>query len=143
MNAQHRASAVFFANAGVITMNFGQAVNSYFRKYVTFTGRASRPEYWYAYLFSMILILVATLLDFSMMVEYSAISDGGMAPSFFTSLITLALFFPSLTVGVRRLHDTNRSGWWMLLILVPLAGIIALIVFFCQRGTDGTNRFGD
>ncbi len=124
-------------------MNFGQAVNSYFRKYVTFTGRANRPEYWYAYLFSMILILVATLLDFSMMVEYSATNNSGMAPSFFTSLITLALFFPSLTVGVRRLHDTDRSGWWMLLILVPLVGVIALIVFFCQRGTDGTNRFGD
>lgn len=124
-------------------MNFGQAVNSYFRKYVTFTGRASRPEYWYAYLFSMILILVATLLDFSMMVGYSTISDGGMAPSFFVSLITLALFFPSLAISLRRLHDTDRSGWWMLLILVPLFGVIALIVFFCQRSSDGTNRFGD
>jgi uncharacterized membrane protein YhaH (DUF805 family) len=67
----------------------------------------------------------------------------GMADmSPFNNLFTLALLIPSLAVGARRLHDTGRSGWWQLIHLVPLVGQIVLIVFWCQRGTEGANRFG-
>jgi uncharacterized membrane protein YhaH (DUF805 family) len=55
----------------------------------------------------------------------------------------LALFLPTLAAGVRRLHDTDRSGWMMLIVLIPLVGPIILIVFLCQRGTEGANRFGE
>lgn len=123
-------------------MNFGQAVNSYLRKYATFRGRASRAEYWYAYLFCSILILLAAIFDISLIAKFFTLHSAEEAPSLFVSLVTLALFFPSIAISVRRLHDTERSGWWLLLILVPIVGTIALIVFFCQRGTEGTNRFG-
>ncbi len=57
-------------------------------------------------------------------------------------LVSLALILPSIAVGVRRLHDTDRAGWWYLLVFVPLIGFIVLIVFWCQQGTQGRNRFG-
>lgn len=124
-------------------MNFNFAVNSFLRKYVTFAGRASRAEYWYAYLFCSILWLLATLLDFSLVVQILTVDETANAPTILSSLVGLILFFPSLAAAVRRLHDINRSGWWLLIIFVPLIGVIALIAFFCQRGTAGANRFGD
>jgi uncharacterized membrane protein YhaH (DUF805 family) len=60
----------------------------------------------------------------------------------FNLIASLGLLLPGIAVGVRRLHDTERSGWWMLLILIPLVGAIVLIVWFCTRGTIGQNRFG-
>lgn len=125
-------------------MNFTQAVNNFLRKYVVFTGRASRSEYWYAYLFYAIMVVLAMIGDFSLTIQTLTVDSNVEAPiTFLSSLIGVILFFPILTVAIRRLHDTNRSGWWLLMIFVPLIGVIALIVFFCQRGTEGTNRFGE
>jgi uncharacterized membrane protein YhaH (DUF805 family) len=105
------------------------------KKYATFDGRARRKEYWMFVLFNF---LIAFLLAF---VEGML----GIAPytdtSVLGSLYSLFVLIPSVAVSVRRLHDTDRSGWWLLLAVVPLANI-ALLVFFIQEGTRGTNQYG-
>jgi uncharacterized membrane protein YhaH (DUF805 family) len=108
-------------------MSFTEAINSCFRQYVGFSGRAPRSEFWYFQLFAVLLGIGAAILD-----PTGAI--GG--------LISLALLLPSLAVSVRRLHDTNRSGWWILIGLIPLIGIILLIVWWASRGEPHSNRFG-
>jgi uncharacterized membrane protein YhaH (DUF805 family) len=113
-------------------MDFGQAIKICLNKYATFTGRAQRSEYWYFFLFMVIVNIVASVLD-------SAIF--GDVPVLYL-IATLALIVPSIAAGVRRLHDTDKSGWWLLLGLIPVVGAIVLIVFFCQRGTVGPNQFG-
>ena len=113
-------------------MGFGDAISTCFSKYATFTGRAVRPEYWYWVLFN---VLVAIGLGIIQVVSGPTIG--------FTlrALFNLAVLVPSLAVGVRRLHDTDHSGWWILLSLVPVVGWIILLVWYCQRGTPATNRF--
>ena len=102
-------------------------------KYATFSGRARRKEYWLFFLFITVVGLVASGID-------ALLGFVEMGP---VNLIwSLAVLLPSLAVGARRLHDTGRSGWWLLLYLVPLIGWIVLIVFFCLRGESGMNRFG-
>ncbi|KFG70191.1 DUF805 domain-containing protein [Microvirga sp. BSC39] len=113
-------------------MDFAQAIRTGLNKYATFTGRAQRSEYWYFFLFLMITNIVASVLD-------SVIF--GDIPVLYL-IATLALIIPSIAAGVRRLHDTDKSGWWLLLGFIPLVGAIVLIVFFCQRGTVGPNQFG-
>ena len=108
-------------------MSFIDAVNSCFRQYVGFSGRASRSEFWWFTLFGLLVGLAAALVD----------PTGTIGV-----LLSLALFLPSLAVSVRRLHDTGRSGWWLLIGLVPIAGLIVLIVFFVMRGDPGANRYG-
>jgi len=114
------------------SMDFGQAIKTCLNKYATFSGRAQRSEYWYFFLFMMIVNIVASVLD-------SAIFED---LPIFALLATLALLVPSISVSVRRLHDTDRSGWWLLLGFIPVVGVIVLIVFFCHRGTAGSNQFG-
>jgi uncharacterized membrane protein YhaH (DUF805 family) len=111
-------------------MNFGQAITSGFSNYVGFAGRAARSEYWYWVLFA-ILGGVA-----------SRIIDAGLGLYLVNPLFDLAILLPSLAVGIRRLHDLDRTGWWILLWLIPLVGTIILIIWFCSRGTTGPNRFG-
>ncbi len=120
-------------------MNFQTAVATCFRNYVTFSGRASRPEYWYFFLFSILVSLGLSIVDTAMFgpVEGMGGSNGPLA-----GLFSLAIFLPSLAVGARRLHDSDRSGWWLLLVLIPVLGFLVLIYFFVQPGTDGPNRFG-
>jgi uncharacterized membrane protein YhaH (DUF805 family) len=113
-------------------MDFAQAVKTCLNKYATFSGRAQRSEYWYFFLFMVIVNIVASVLD--------SIIFGDMPVLYLIS--TLALIVPSIAAGVRRLHDTDKSGWWLLLGLIPFVGAIVLIVFFCQRGTVGQNQFG-
>ena len=102
-------------------------------KYATFSGRARRKEYWLFTLFiaigSFIAIFIDSMLGFS---EFNLV--------YF--IWSLAMLFPILAVGIRRLHDTGRTGWWLLLTLFPLIGGIVLTVFFCLRGEAGANRFG-
>jgi uncharacterized membrane protein YhaH (DUF805 family) len=97
---------------------------------VDFTGRALRSEYWYWILGIVIISVVLSIID---------ISIGTQVLSYLFSLATL---LPGLAVGARRLHDTDRSGWWLLLGLIPLVGAIILIVWFATEGTSGPNRFG-
>lgn len=106
-------------------MNFIDAVKTCFRKYVVFEGRATRPEYWWFVLFVFCGFIVLRLIWFPL----SLIFD-------------LAIVLPHLAVGARRLHDTDRSGWWLLIGLVPLIGAIVLLVWFCQESDTGANRFG-
>jgi uncharacterized membrane protein YhaH (DUF805 family) len=116
-------------------MGFGGAIATCFRKYVDFTGRARRAEYWWFVLFYCLLIGALTIVDVMVM---SARAGGGVL----SSLASLALFLPTLAVAVRRLHDTDRTGWWVLIGFIPLIGWIIYLVFVCQRGTEGPNRFG-
>jgi uncharacterized membrane protein YhaH (DUF805 family) len=113
-------------------MNFGQAIKTCLNKYATFSGRATRSEYWYFFLFLVIVNIVASVLDPTIF---------GDMPVLYL-IATLALLVPSIAAGVRRLHDTDKAGWWLLVGLIPVIGTIVLIVFFCQRGSVGTNQFG-
>jgi uncharacterized membrane protein YhaH (DUF805 family) len=113
-------------------MNFQQAIRSVFANYVNFKGRAPRSEFWYWQLFLLVGGVVAELFDYGT----------GFRISAFSTLFWLATVIPDIAVYVRRLHDTDRSGWWLLLFFVPLIGAIVLIVWFCTRGTEGYNRFG-
>jgi uncharacterized membrane protein YhaH (DUF805 family) len=116
-------------------MSFVEAVQAGFRNYVKFSGRASLYEVWYWVLFTIVGGVIAAVLD--ALFFWSASSNTPLGSVF--ALVTL---LPSIAVVVRRLHDTDRSGWWYLLILIPLVGIIILIVWCIQRGTPGDNRFG-
>jgi len=118
-------------------MDFQQAIQSGFSNYANFNGRAARSEFWYWQLFVTIGGLAGELLD--LVVSYGVLDIGGSPLSI---LFWLATFIPNLAVMVRRLHDTDRSGWWLLLFFIPLIGPIVLIVWWCTRGTSGYNRFG-
>ncbi|HEX8096067.1 DUF805 domain-containing protein [Jatrophihabitans sp.] len=111
-------------------MSFAAAIRSVFSKYVTFSGRARRSEFWWFALFSVIVSVVA------------AIIDSAMGSSVVEAIVGLALLLPSLAVTVRRLHDTGRSGWWILIGLIPLIGAIVLLVFEVKDSQPGENKYG-
>ena len=102
------------------------------RNYTNFSGRARRKEYWYFLLMQIILIIIAMVLD-TIIFD----SDVGL----FYLVVALGLFLPGVAVTIRRLHDTNHSGWWFLISLVPLIGIV-LIVFLVRETKFETNRWG-
>ncbi len=105
-------------------MNFGQAISTCLSKYATFSGRATRPEYWWFFLFQVLLSIVT---------------------SFFGELVnmltSLALLLPAIAVGARRLHDIGRSGWWQLIALTVI-GILVLIYWAVQPSAEGPNKYG-
>ena len=115
-------------------MNFTQAISSGFQNYVGFSGRAARSEYWYWTLFAILVSIVTGVLDLLIFPNLEFISP-------LNSLAGLALFLPGLAVTIRRLHDLDRTGWWVLLVLTVI-GIIVLLAWFCMRGTVGPNRYG-
>ncbi len=117
-------------------MSFNQAVRLCFQKYVTFSGRARRAEYWWFILFLLIGGTVASILD-SVLFGASVENVGILG-----ALFNLATFLPSLAVAARRLHDTDRTALWLLIAFIPLIGWIVLLIFFIIPGTSGTNRFG-
>jgi len=114
-------------------MTFQDSIRTVLSKYATFTGRAGRPEYWWWVLGVLLAALVASLLDWMIFGPDTAI---------FRGVLSLAIIVPNIAVGVRRLHDTDRSGWWLALTLIPIIGFLVLIWFMTQPGTPGTNRFG-
>lgn len=114
-------------------MGFADAIKSGFSHYVTFSGRAARSEYWYWVLFGFIVAVVSVILD-SAIFPYS---DTGPIQV----ITSLALLLPGVAMSVRRLHDIDRTGWWVL-ITFTIIGVILLIVWACFKGTTGTNRFG-
>ena len=117
-------------------MDFTTAVRTCLQKYVTFSGRAQRSEFWYFVLFNFLVGIALGILDG---VLFGWASDN---PELLNGLFSLAMFLPSISVAVRRLHDTDRSGWWWWIILIPLIGWISLIVWYATKGSDGPNRFG-
>jgi uncharacterized membrane protein YhaH (DUF805 family) len=114
-------------------MNMIEATKVCFSKYVTFSGRARRAEYWWFILATMIVSIVLTIIDMGVF---------GSELGLLSTVWSLAVFLPSLAVASRRLHDTDRSAWWLLIMLIPVIGAIVLIVFLATRGTEGGNRFG-
>ena len=112
-------------------MSFTEAIKDGFDHYVKFDGRASRPAYWWRFLFAVLVAVASNIID-------AALSSFGIV----SGITGLALLLPGLSVSIRRLHDTNRSGWWILIGLIPLIGFIVLIVFYVQPSDEGENRFG-
>lgn len=107
------------------------------KKYVVFSGRARRKEFWFFSLFNILASIVAGVLD---VVTGNFNYSAGLGP--FSGLYSLAVLLPSLAVCVRRLHDTNRSGWWLLIGFVPLLGALVLLYFAIQDSTPGQNQYG-
>lgn len=116
-------------------MNFPAAVMACLTKYATFSGRASRSEYWYFQLFVHLVLLGIVVIAASVEDTAHVIGAG-------SSLFYLAIILPSLAAAVRRLHDRNRSGWHYLWVLAPFFGAIVVLIWLCQKGVDGENRFG-
>lgn len=104
-------------------MTFGESIRVCFSKYAEFNGRASLPEFWWWTLFVILASLAAGILGESA-----------------SALFSLGTLLPGLAVGARRLHDTNRSGWFQLLWLLPVIGWIVLIIWLAQKGKE-PNRF--
>ena len=101
------------------------------KKYAEFGGRAHRTEYWMFVLFNLIFTVAACIVDRILGLHYVMYG-----------LYALAILIPGIAVTVRRLHDTDRSGWWLLIVLVPLIGAIVLLVFYVQDSQPGDNQFG-
>lgn len=111
-------------------MTFTEAVTTAFQKYATFRGRATRSEYWW---FTLFMILVNIALS---------VAGSALENPFLAIIAALVFFLPNLAVTARRLHDIDKAGWWMLLLIVPLLGAIMLLIWTCTKGTLGENRFG-
>ena len=138
-------------------MGFVQSIKHNFANYATFSGRAQRSQFWWWYLFTVIVYAVANVVDsligwgvgkqtfeFTINGEIQRYDAPGVG--FLFIVVWLVLLLPTLAVAVRRLHDTDRSGWWLLwgylLAIVCCIGFIILLVFWLQRGTNGPNKHG-
>ena len=123
-------------------MSFAEAVKSFWSRYTMFKGRSRRSEYWFIQLFLIITNLAAAAIDLALMggdVDRFIANGGGGILGLIWILVTI---LPALAVLVRRLHDTNRSGWWALIGLVPLVGGVVLFVFSVLDSTAGENQYG-
>lgn len=107
------------------------------KKYADFSGRARRKEYWFFALFNFLITLALIFVD---------VSIGGLSPEaglgMFSGLYSLGVLIPSIAVTVRRLHDSDKTGWWILIGLIPLIGAIVMLVFMVIDGTPGNNSYG-
>ncbi|MFF2877770.1 DUF805 domain-containing protein [Gottfriedia sp. NPDC057991] len=101
------------------------------KNYAVFNGRARRTEYWMFFLFNVIISIILSILQ--------SIANIGEVLTIIYSILTL---LPSLAVGARRLHDSGKSAWWLLIGLIPFLGGIILLIFFCLDSEEGDNRFG-
>jgi uncharacterized membrane protein YhaH (DUF805 family) len=106
------------------------------KKYAVFSGRARRKEYWMFVLFNIIFSVVADIID--RIAGLDITSNWGVL----STIYSLAMFIPGLAVAIRRLHDTNRTGWWLLLGLIPIIGAIILLVFMASEGQSSDNQYG-
>ena len=106
------------------------------KKYAVFSGRAQRKEYWMFVLFNIIIAIVLGIIE-----EVIGLSSEP-GQGILTNIYSLAILLPSLAVGVRRLHDIGRTGWWLLIGLIPIIGVIVLLVFAVQDSQPGTNQYG-
>ena len=111
-------------------MSFTEAISDAFSKYATFSGRSSRSAYWWFYLFNILILIVALLVDL-------ALGTSGII----YAIVGLGLLLPNLAVAARRLHDSGHSAWWLLIGILPLIGAIVLLVFTLQR-SEPPNQWG-
>jgi uncharacterized membrane protein YhaH (DUF805 family) len=112
-------------------MTFSEAVKSGFDHYTKFEGRAGRPPFWWWFLFGVLVAIAANIID-------AILGTWGVV----NGLAALALLLPNISVSIRRLHDTNRTGWWILIGLIPIIGFIVLLVFYLSEGDAGENKYG-
>ena len=117
-------------------MNSFEYFKKCFRQYADFKGRAHRAEYWYFVLYGWLVSLAATFVD----ALTFGVGDDGLG--LLGAIYSLVVFVPSLAVGVRRMHDTGRSGWTLLLGLIPVIGWVLIIVYSCQDSQHGGNKWG-
>ena len=108
------------------------------KRYADFQGRSRRKEYWMFVLGVFIVAIVLSIIEG--MLGMSGMIGGAYGP--LTAIFFLAVIVPSIAVQVRRFHDQDKSGWWVLIALIPLLGSIIVLVFMCLEGTRGPNRFG-
>lgn len=115
------------------------------RKYADFQGRARRSEFWLFWLFTFVVGFVLQMIGGMM----GGAADPSNPMAMYSSpagilllLFWLAVLIPSIAVAIRRLHDTNRSGWWLLIAFIPFIGALVLLVFYVLPGTVGSNKFG-
>jgi len=123
-------------------MSFGTALRAFWSNYRNFKGRARRSEYWFIQFFLVATNLAAAAIDLALMdgdVDRFIANGGGGIVGLIWILATIV---PALAVLVRRLHDTNRSGWWALIGFVPVIGTIVILVFTVSDSTQGENRYG-
>lgn len=101
------------------------------KKYTVFSGRARRAEFWWFVLFNVLVSIVISIID-------NILSTGGILGLIYS----LGVLLPSIGVSIRRLHDTGRSGWWLLISLIPLIGFLILLFFYAQDGDPQPNQYG-
>ena len=127
---------VILSGRPTIMMNPIDSVITCLQKYVGFNGRASRSEYWWFFLFTMIASVIAVIMDAILFgIE---LTD----PTPISWAVQFGVLLPSLAVSVRRLHDLGKSGWYILIALIPIAGVIILIVWYCTEGESVSNIYG-
>jgi len=112
-------------------MNFPTAVKTCFQKYLDFKGRALRSEYWYFFLFAVLVMIVLAFAEKFLFI--------GPYPSL---IISVVFFLPQIFAATRRLHDIGRSGWWQLIALVPVIGALVLLYWMIKKGQAGDNAYG-
>jgi len=112
-------------------------IKSLTSKYKDFSARATRKEFWFFVLFWILAYVILISIDIAVGTMYWATGYG-----IFSGIFALAVLIPYFAVGIRRLHDTNRSGWWLLVGCIPIIGTIWLIVLLCLKSDEGENRFG-
>ena len=123
-------------------MNFQDAVKTCFQKYATFSGRAARSEYWFFVLFNLLLSMVLGIADAAAFSHVDPLTGKMVQTQVLGNIAALITLLPSLAVAVRRLHDLGKSGWFVLINLIPIIGWIIFIVWAATKGTTGENRFG-
>ena len=101
------------------------------KKYADFSARARRTEYWLFFLFNLVIAMLLGVVDYVL-----------GTPGIIGMIFALAILIPSIAVAVRRLHDTDRSGWWLLIAFIPIIGTIVLLIFMVLDSNPGDNRFG-
>ncbi|STD04988.1 Inner membrane protein yhaH [Dermatophilus congolensis] len=121
------------------TLTPGEAIVTCLRQFFVFSGRARRSEYWWFFAFGVAAMFVTTLID-AVLFPFTASELTALGP--LGNVVSLVLLVPMLAVGSRRMHDTGRSGWWLLIQLIPLLGPVVFGILAARRGTAGHNAFG-
>ena len=112
-------------------------------RYAKFDGRASRSEYWYFTLFYLILSFIVGMIDALVLNPMMGVAPADVAQGgILRIIVALALLVPSIALIIRRLHDTGKSGWWLLIVLIPIVGALVLLYFYVVDSERGMNRFG-